>query len=97
MSWRCTTSSWGTIPILVRSDAYSVWMLWPSKVTEPEDGVAYPAISRDSVVLPAPDPPISAVSVPGRATSEIRSSRFFPSMPKLTSRTSRPPARVAAS
>ncbi len=35
VSWPCTTSSWGTIPIRERSEAYSAWMLWPSKLTVP--------------------------------------------------------------
>ena len=61
----------------MRIVAYSVWMLWPSKVTAPEVGVVYPAISRDSVDLPAPDPPMMAVSVPGLAVSETFSSRFL--------------------
>ena len=79
-------------------DAYSVWMLWPSNVTDPELGLVYPAISRDSVVLPAPDPPMMAVSVPGRAVSEMWSSSCFPrSTVKQTELTSRPPVRVAAS
>ena len=72
-------------------------MSCPSNVTEPEVGVAYPAISRDSVVFPAPDPPMMAVNVPGRAVSEILSSRVFPATAKLTPWTSRPPVRVAAS
>ena len=57
-------------------------MLWPSKVTEPALGRVYPAISRDSVVLPAPDPPMIAVSVPGRAVSEMLSSSSLPSILK---------------
>ncbi len=78
-------------------DAYSAWMLWPSKVTVPELGLVYPAISRDSVVLPAPDPPMMAVSVPGRVVSEMWSSSCFPpSTVKQTDLTSRPPLRVAA-
>ena len=45
-------------------------MSCPSKVIEPEVGQVYPAISLDNVVLPAPDPPIKAVSVPGLAVNE---------------------------
>jgi hypothetical protein len=60
--------------------AYSAWMLWPSKVTVPALGRVYPAISRDSVVLPAPDPPMIAVSVPGRAVREMLSSSSLPSI-----------------
>jgi hypothetical protein len=57
-------------------------MLWPSNVTVPALGRVYPAISRDSVVLPAPEPPMIAVSVPGRAVSEIPSSSSLPSIRK---------------
>ena len=42
--------------------------------------MVYPAISRDSVLLPAPDPPMMAVSVPGRAVSEMSSSSCLPSI-----------------
>ena len=70
----------------------------PANVTEPELGVVYPAISRARVLFPAPDPPMTAVSVPGRAVSEMLSSSCLPlSTTYLTSRTSRPPVRVAAS
>ena len=40
--------------------------------------MAYPAISRARVLFPAPDPPITAVSVPGRAISEMLSSSCLP-------------------
>ena len=59
--------------------------------------MAYPAISRDSVVLPAPDPPMMAVSVPGRAVIVMFSSSALSPTLNPTSRTSRPPVRVAAS
>ena len=72
------------MPILLRMVAYSAWMSWPSKVTVPELGRVYPAINRDSVVLPAPDPPMIAVSVPGRAVSEMLSSSSLPSILKWT-------------
>ncbi len=35
VSCPCTTSSWGTIPIRLRSEAYSAWMLCPSNATVP--------------------------------------------------------------
>ena len=59
--------------------------------------MVYPATSRDSVDLPAPDPPMMAVSVPGRAVIEMFCSSRFPSMLNSTWCTSKPPARVAAS
>ena len=50
------------------------------------------------MLFPAPDPPITAVSVPGRAVSEISLSSCLPfSTTYWTLRTSRPPVRVAAS
>ncbi|RFZ62937.1 hypothetical protein DL240490_02854 [Mycobacterium marinum] len=52
-------------------------------------------MSRDRVVLPAPEPPITAVKVPGRAVNEMFSSSPLPLMLKLTALTSSPPARVA--
>ena len=50
------------------------------------------------MLFPAPDPPITAVSVPGRAVSEMSVSSCLPlSTTYWTPRTSRPPVRVAAS
>ena len=98
VSWPCTTSSCGTIPIRDRSEAYSEWMLWPSNVTVPVVGWVYPATNRANVDLPAPDGPMTAVNVPGRAEIEMLSSSvLLPSMVQVTPCTSRPPVRVAAS
>ncbi len=48
--------------------------------------------------LPAPDGPITAVSVPGRAENEMFSSSvLLCSMVQVTPRTSSPPVAVAAS
>ena len=67
MSWRCTTSSWGTIPIRERIEAYSACTSCPSNATTPALRGIVPPISLASVDLPAPDGPITAVSVPGSA------------------------------
>ena len=96
MSRPCTTSSWGTIPIRLRNDAYSACRSLPSNDTVPLVGWAEPTITRESVDLPEPDGPITAVNVPGRASNEILSSRTISrSIARLTSRTSRPPVVVA--
>src|SRR6185312_10595963 len=55
VSWPCTTSSCGTMPIRERSEAYSACTSWPSNDTWPVVGWVYPATSRASVDLPAPD------------------------------------------
>ncbi len=73
-------------------------MLWPSNVTVPDVGWVYPATSRANVDLPAPDGPITAVRVPGRAVSEMLSSSVLLfSMVQVTPCASSPPVRVAAS
>ena len=85
VSWPCTTSSWGTIPIRERSEAYSAWTSCPSKDTWPVLGWVYPATSRANVDLPAPEGPMTAVSVPGRAVNEMLSSSvLLPSMVQVT-------------
>ena len=56
----------------------------------------YPATSRAKVDLPAPDGPMTAVNIPGRAISEMSSSSFRLSIVQATPRTSRPPVPVAA-
>ncbi|CAG7187265.1 hypothetical protein PICSAR235_02954 [Mycobacterium avium subsp. paratuberculosis] len=97
VSWPCTTSSCGTIPIRLRSDAYSACTLCPSNATVPVVGWVYPATSRANVDLPAPDGPMIAVRVPGSAVSEMLSSSvLLLSIVHVTPRTSRPPVRVAA-
>src|ERR1700722_7026164 len=86
------------MPIRLRNDAYSAWRLCPSNDTVPLVGRAVPAITLESVALPEPDGPITAVSVPGRAEKETRSSSVMPrSSVKLTPRTSRPPVLAAGS
>ena len=73
-------------------------MSWPSNVTVPLVGWVLPATWRAKVDLPAPDGPMSAVSVPGLASSEMLSrSVLLPSMVHDSPRTSSPPVRVAAS
>jgi len=64
----------------------------------PVVGWVYPATRRANVDLPAPDGPITAVRVPGRAVNEMFSSSvLLPSMVHVTPCTSSPPVRVAAS
>ena len=74
VSLPCTTSSCGTMPIRLRNDAYSAWTSCPSNDTAPLVGRAARRSPSTSVDLPEPDGPITAVSVPGRAVNEIRSS-----------------------
>ena len=61
------------------------------KVTTPADGVLRPATPRATVDFPAPDGPITAVNVPGRAVNSTSRSNVVPlSRVSPTPRTCRP-------
>ena len=71
--------------------------MWPSKLTVPVVGWVRPATWRARVDLPAPDGPMTAVSVPGRAVNEMFSSNvLLPSIVQVSPRTSSPPVPAAA-
>jgi hypothetical protein len=83
------------MPIRLRNEAYSPWMSCPSNDTFPRVGFVVPTITFASVDLPAPDGPITAVSVPDRAENEMLFNNVSPcSIIRLMWRTSKPPVRI---
>ncbi|SHX19605.1 Uncharacterised protein [Mycobacteroides abscessus subsp. abscessus] len=64
-------------------------------MTCPDVGLVTPPSSLINVDLPAPEGPITAVRVPGRASNETLVSSWWPSMARPTWRTSMPPVATA--
>ena len=87
------------MPTRLRSDAYSACRSRPSNFTAPFVGCQTPTSTFNSVDLPEPEGPITAVSVPGRDVRDTRSSSVTSpsSIVRPTSRASRPPVVAAGS
>ncbi|CFP58356.1 Uncharacterised protein [Bordetella pertussis] len=69
---------WNSTPMRLRRDCRPSWLTLPTSVpkawTEPRWATIWPVAARSSVVLPDPEPPITATTCPACTCMEMPSS-----------------------